>query len=124
MKNHRETELTSINDAKLLGIRAPREIVDRAFLVQRNSAIKIASSTEQIHPSLSVVTLVRIVDFGLSKEENLSSKGVPFYLSTISFKECLLAGRRAAKSTQAKDLNARRGALIKNGKNVKNETRL
>ena len=94
-----ESELTSINDAKLLRIWAPCEIMDRAFLVQRNSAIKIPSSAEQIHPSLSVVTLVRVVDFSLGKEENLSSKDVPFDLGTIGFKERLLASRRAAKGT-------------------------
>ena len=73
--------------------------MDGAFLVQRNSAIKVASSAEQVHPSFSIVTLVRIVDFGLGEEEDLSAKGVPFDLGTISFKERLLAGGWAAEGT-------------------------
>lgn len=58
-------KLTSVDDTKLLRVGAPCEIMYRTFLVKSDSAIKVASSAQKIHPSLAVITLVRVVDFSL-----------------------------------------------------------
>jgi hypothetical protein len=58
-------KLTSIDDTKLFRVGAPCEIMYRTFLVKGDPAIKVASSTQKIHPSLAVITLVRVVDFSL-----------------------------------------------------------
>lgn len=58
-------KLTSVDDTKLFRVGAPCEIMYRTFLVKGDSAIKIASSAQKIHPSLAVITLVRVVDLSL-----------------------------------------------------------
>ena len=58
-------ELTSIDDTKLFRVGAPCEIMYRSFLVKGDSAIKIASSAQKVHPSLAIITLVRVIDLSL-----------------------------------------------------------
>lgn len=69
-----------IDDTKLFRVGAPCKIVYRTFLVKSDSAIEIASSAQKIHPSLAVITLVRVVNFSLSEEKYLSAQCVPLYL--------------------------------------------
>lgn len=85
--------------------------MNRTLLVQSDSAVKVTSGTEQIHAGLAIVTFVRIVNFGLREEEDLSSQSVPFDLPPISFKERLLAGRVAVEGEKAVNLDACRRAL-------------
>jgi hypothetical protein len=67
--------------------------MDRTLLVQCYSAVKVASSAEEIHAGLPVVAFVGVVDFSLCKDQNLSSERVPLDLSTIGLEERFLAGR-------------------------------
>lgn len=77
--------LTAVNHSKLLGVRAPSKVVDGALLIQSYAAVKVSSSTEQIHSRLSVVIHVCVVDLGLGKHENLSAQGVPLDRRTVGF---------------------------------------
>jgi hypothetical protein len=97
---------TSIDNAKLFRVWTPGKVVDRTFLVKSNAAIEIAGSTQEEHSSLSIVTLVAIVDLGLRQDQNLCAKGIPLDLSTICLEESLLARGRPVESKQPIHLNA------------------
>lgn len=103
--------LTSIDHTELLRVGAPRKIVDRSLLIQCNPAVKVARSTEKVHPCLSVVTLVGVIDLGLCQEQDLGSKSVPFDLGAISLVKRLLARRSTVEGQETIDLDAGGGTL-------------
>ena len=102
---------TAVNDSKLFRIRAPCKVVNRAFLIQGHTAIEIASGTKKVQPSLAVITLVRVIHLGLSKDKGLSTEGVPFDLTPICLVECFLAGWCAGQGDEAINSNTSRSTL-------------
>ena len=67
--------------------------MNRTLLVQRYPAVEIACSTQQVHPSLSVVALIRVIYFRLRQKQDLSTKGIPLDLRAVRLEECLLTCR-------------------------------
>jgi hypothetical protein len=57
--------LTSIHDTELFRVGTPRKIMNGTLLIERDTAIKIACGTQEIHTRFAVVAFVRIVDLGL-----------------------------------------------------------
>lgn len=57
--------------------------------------IEVAGSTEEIESTgLAIITLSRIVDFRLSKHQDLCTESVPLDLCPVCFEERLLTCRR------------------------------
>jgi hypothetical protein len=98
--------LTSIDHAELLRVRTPCEIVDGSLLVEGHTTVEVTGGTEQVQTSLSVVTLIRVVDFGLRQYEDLSAQGVPLDLSAVCLEESLLARGGRVESRQTVNLDA------------------
>jgi hypothetical protein len=83
----------SVDNTELLRVGAPREIMDRPFLIQLDPAVKIAGGTQNNKTRLAVITLVGFIDVRLSEHQYLSSQGVPFESDSVRFIEGLLARR-------------------------------
>ena len=103
--------LTSINDTKLLRVRAPGKVVDRTLLVQSNAAVKVTSGAQEVKTGFSVVALVRIVNFGLCEDEDLRAEHVPLHLRAVGLEERLGARRSSAQCREVEDLDAGRSTL-------------
>jgi hypothetical protein len=61
--------------------------VDGTLLVQRDPTVKVASSAEEVHAGLPIVTFVRVIDFSLGEDQDLSSERVPLHLGTVGLVE-------------------------------------
>lgn len=85
--------------------------MDRALLVQGDSAVKVACCGKQVHSSLSVVTLVRVVYLCLGEQQHLSPKSIPFDLRSIGLEKGLLASRRTSERGKVENLDTGRGTL-------------
>ena len=91
---------TAIDHAKLLGVRTPRKVVDRALLVERDAAVEVAGGAEEIQHRLAVVALVRLVDVRVRKQQDLRAKVVPLDLAAIRLEEVLLTRRRRGRQRE------------------------
>ena len=74
---------TAIHHAKLFAIGTPCNIMDGTFLIEGDTATKIASCTEKIQVRLSIVAHVGVVDLSLDDNQGLCSKVIPFNLCVI-----------------------------------------
>jgi hypothetical protein len=61
--------------------------VNGTLLVECDPTVKVASSTEEVHASLPIVTFVRVIDFSLGEHQDLGSECVPLDLGTVSLVE-------------------------------------
>ena len=107
--------LTSIYHSKLFRVRAPGEVMDGTFLVQCYSTVKVASSAEEIHAGLPIITFVGVVDFSLRKDQDLSSERIPLDLRTIGLEERFLASRGCRECQEPVYPNTSRSTLVKRG---------
>lgn len=81
--------------------------MNRAFLVERNAAVKVSCGAQKIHAGFAVVALVRIVDLRLSEKQHLGTERVPLHLCAVRLEKGFLACRRALKGSETVNLDAR-----------------
>lgn len=80
----------AINDTKLFRVWRPRDVVDRALLIQGDTGIECASGAQQIQRGLAIVALARAIDLGLGKDQKAGALLVPFQLDLVALEEGLL----------------------------------
>ena len=85
--------------------------MDGSLLVEGHTTVKVTSGAEQVQTSLAVVTLIRVVDFGLGQDKDLSAEGVPLDLGAVCFEESLLARGGRIEGRQTVNLDASRSTL-------------
>jgi len=69
--------------------------MDATFLVEGYTKVKVAGSTKEVESAgLAIIALSGIVDFGLSKHQDLCAESIPFDLCPVCFEERLLTRRR------------------------------
>lgn len=80
----------AVNDTKLFRVWRPRDVVDRALLIQGDTGIECASGAQQIQSGLAIVALARAIDLGLGKDQKAGALLVPLQLDLVTLEEGLL----------------------------------